>query len=47
MSMISITALDIEEGDATLYIYEGSHKLVDEFVYNFGIRNSSLSQQSN
>ena len=36
-----ITALDVEEGDATLYIYEGSHLLINEFVTNFGVRTES------
>lgn len=36
-----ITALDVNEKDATLCVYEGSHKLVDEFVDEFGIRTSS------
>ncbi len=34
-----VTALDVEEGDATLSIYEGSHKYHQEFAKTFNILN--------
>ena len=32
-----VTGLDVEEGDATLTIYEGSHKFQKEFAEKFGV----------
>jgi len=36
-----ITGVDVEEGDGSLLFYEGSHKLIESFVENFGIRTKS------
>ena len=36
-----ITGVDVEEGDGSLLFYEGSHKLIDNFVEHFGIRTKS------
>jgi hypothetical protein len=36
-----VTACDVDDGDATLLFYEGSHKLIDNFVKQFGTRTKS------
>lgn len=33
-----VTGYDVNDGDASLVFYEKSHKLIDEFVDNFGVR---------
>ena len=36
-----ITGVDVQEGDGSLLFYEGSHKLIENFVEHFGIRTKS------
>ncbi len=36
-----ITAFDVNPGDATLIYYDQSHKMIKEFVENFGVRTDS------
>tara|TARA_B100000795_G_C22795219_1_gene439005 strand:+ start:1844 stop:2833 length:990 start_codon:yes stop_codon:yes gene_type:complete len=36
-----VTGLDVEEGDATLTVYEGSHKFQEEFAEKFGVTDKS------
>jgi|LauGreSBDMM110SN_4_FD.fasta_scaffold07016_2 ectoine hydroxylase-related dioxygenase (phytanoyl-CoA dioxygenase family) len=36
-----ITGYDVDDGDSTLIFYEGSHKLINNFVKQFGIRTKS------
>lgn len=36
-----VTGLDVEEGDATLTVYEGSHKLQEEFANKFNVTNKT------